>query len=213
VGLYYQDFTANPIQCALITSISDFNNSGQKVWDTFEVTHSALNPTYGAVGLDYALGPSAIVSPGWTLLFDNTTDNSVGNTFVSTANLKARSILLRIRISGNNPAAKTDFTSFSARSNPSPVTQEYVLQRSFRILASDRKDELATEVFCKPDVVRVALEGMTNKWVTFREPNRTWTAFVVGAVDITPMVPSVRVSGGDDPDRKAYVIQLQMLGH
>lgn len=207
-GLYYEDLAKFAASGHLISSYADFNNSGQKIWDIFEGAYKPL-AAGEQVQLSYALDDAVAT----TTAFTDTVLNSTGKTITVTTNAKSRIACVHWFITpGTSSLTTPSVKSFSIRSNPSPVIQEYILTRYFRVLGGqDRKDSIAQPVFTNADTVRGQLEAMANRWVTFAEPNKTWTAFVVGVSDVSPMVNDVRVSGGDDPDRKAYVIQIQMI--
>jgi hypothetical protein len=207
VGFCYED-VANWVPSAqMLLSLVDYNNPGQKVWDLFKLEHSSL-PAGWEVKLD-AVGDGASAS---TFTLSNTTAATLSKEGYDVSN-NGYGSRLEIFLTVTPAAGNAEFyvQKVAARSNPTPATPEFILTRNFRLFEADQKDDQAQEVFGDPDVDKAALDAMINKWVTFYEPGKTWTAFVVSVSDITPMIPVLRTSGGDEPSRKGYVVQMQMV--
>lgn len=210
VGLSYEDLNAYRTGAWLVTSIADFNNSGQKIFDTFEVSHSALAASQG-VKLSYLFGgPQDVSYNSFTAVLNNSTTSSKGKSVTDTTNnVKGRQVFILVETYGPTSSTPT-LTHFSIRSNPTPVTQESVLTRYYRILDQDRKDEQAEEIFQNPDTVKNAIEALAYSWVALYEPGQTWTAYVTGVSDVTPQTAIHRASAGESL-RRGYVIQVQMV--
>jgi len=216
VGLCYESMTNYVSSGTLTTSFADFNTAGIKVWDTFEVSHAAL-----------LAGESVIVSATFTpesvsttTVLTSDTDGDKGTTTTDVSNvLKGRTFRENIKLTRGTDVTKTPVLySVSARANPAPEVVEFVLKRTFRILARDRKDDQAQPVFSDPDVKLNTVRGYIYDWVTFRERNMTWLAFVTSITEITPLLPEPRISGaivaGNNNDvagSAGYVVQLQMV--
>lgn len=209
IGLDYEKKI--PVRHAyLVASVADFNSASPKIWDTFEVGHSAL-PAGTAVTLDYYLGsPEDEAAVSFSNAVSSSELGSKGKTETIVSNLKGRQLTVRIGSDSDTDTESPEVYLSSVRSNPSPGTPEYVLTRYYRILDTDRKDDLAEEVFCDVDDVRDALGALVYSWVTLYESARTWTAYVTGIADVQPMTPIYQTSGGE-PQRRAAIVQVQMV--
>jgi hypothetical protein len=209
VGLHYEDITNYAVGGSITTSWADFNNAGKKLWDTFDMAHSPLRAAEQIAVLS-SFDPEGAAST--TVLSDNTV-GSTGATSTDTSNTqKGRVMQMTAYLTRGTDTTKTPILySLSARANPFPTVAEFVLTRTFRILPKDQKDEVAQVVTCDPNAVKVQLEAMANNWVTVIEPGKTWTAYVVSAMDVTPMLPHARTADGTDISNEGFIVQLQMI--
>jgi hypothetical protein len=210
VGLHYEDNSNLESFGEMILSVADFHNAGQKIWDTFEVTHSVLASSQSIV-LAYSLDPpvegTALVFT--TVLTSNTVGTSGKTTTVTDNSIKTRQLTLRIRSNGT-ASLSPEMHLITARANPAPGTQEYVLTRAFRILAIDRKDQYSQQIFQDPDAILTALYATANTWVTYQEANKTWASYVTGVQNVIPLLPIQRVSAGESV-REGYIVQIEMV--
>lgn len=210
-GLYYEDLANYVTVGSLTTSFADFNTAGSKIWDEFSVAHSPI-VVGQAVEVHVSLDPEGFTTYG--PLTSNTVGEKGRTVSDVTNNLRGRVMQETIYLrGGTDPTLTPILYSVSARSNPSPDQLEFVLTRTFRLLSIDQKDDLANVVYGNPDNDLAQLYDFLYTWVSFQEPNAVWTALVTNVMDVTPMIPEVRTSGGNDPARKARVVQIQMVAH
>jgi hypothetical protein len=208
-GLFYEDVGTFVTTAELVSSIADWHHAGHKVWDLFEVGHSALAASeivellYSTKHPDESAFTSALVSD---------TDGAEGKS-VQLTNVKARQLAVKVKSTGV-AAGGLEVYRFSIRANPTPdssAAQEFLLTRHFRIFAEDRKDEQAAEVVTpNPEMTRNALQDLAGTFQTFAEPGVNWTAYVQAVVDIMPSTPVHQTALGEDK-RKAFIVQIQMI--
>lgn len=206
-GLYYENTGTFVTSAELVTSMADWNNAGQKVADVFEVSHSALLAGE-VVRLQYATKHPDEAT--WTDAVVSDTDGAEGKTTILTTNVKGRKIAAKIVVTITGTTATPEVYAFSIRTNPAPTTPEFVLQRNFRILETDRKDEQAEQVFNAVETVRDFVHSKAQTQVIFEEAGKTWNAYVLSVVDVTPMTEIHRTTLGETA-RKGYVLQVQMI--
>lgn len=208
-GVYYEDKTKYKTTATLVPSAADFNNAGQKVWDLVEMTYRPL-PT-GAASVEMQTTLKHPDENSWTSLMTDTTDASEGKEGRLTSSNRSRIFGLKIVSTANaDQALAPEIIGFHVRGNPVPQTKEYRLSRYVRILARDRKDDLAAEVLQNPKTVKEAIEALAYTWVTLTEPDRTWSAYVESVAEIEPQQPITRVSEGETM-REAYVMELRLV--
>lgn len=212
--VYYENVGTYPALATdtnyLITSVADWNNAGQKIWDMFEVSHSALASSE-EVRIEYITQrPDLIGLVGTEVILSNTV-GAEGKVETLTTNVKSRQLTLKLRIKPNTARTSApEIYAFAVRSVPAPATKEYVLTRAFRILDKDRKDENAPEVRHEVDVTREALQDLVDTWITFSEAGQDWTALVTGVADVQPLAAKFQESTGEE-EAKGYVLRLQMI--
>lgn len=206
-GLFYEDVGTYVASAELVTSMADWNNAGQKIFDTFDVSHSALAAgevvklRYATKHPDEATFTDAVTSD---------TDGAEGKSTTLITNVKGRKLTVKLVVTVTDQSATPEVYAFSVRSNPAPTTLEYVLQRAFRILERDQKDDHAETVYNDVETLRDAIHACAQTWKTFEEPGKTWNAYVLSVSDITPMTEVHRTTSGET-QRKGYVLQVQMI--
>ena len=212
---YFEDVGTYPTyandQNYLICSVADFNNAGQKLWDMFEVSHTALAAEQ-EVNVEYATKhPDQLALGSYSAALTSNVDGEEGKIATLTTNVKSRQLSVKLRVKPNTARTSApEVYSVAVRSVPAPATNEYVLQRTYRILDRDRKDEQAEEVYHDVDVVREALQDLVNTWIDFDEAGQAWTALVTGVADVQPYGPIHQESTGEE-EAKGFVVRLQMI--
>jgi hypothetical protein len=214
-GFYFEDLTKYGAVGQFDSSIADWNNAGQKVWDYFELVLAEDLPAGTVAALDYNLSPFAGSYPPAITI--NTT--GVRSASARISSLKSRQLGVRIVTNADGAGAVAPtISNFSVRSNPAPVTPEYILTRYVRILPKDRKDERAETVYPgavdgaaggDPETFRKALRNLVYTWVTFYEPGDTWTARIIEVADVEPDAPVYDADGGEVTDR-AFIMRIVM---
>jgi hypothetical protein len=204
-GLYYEDLTTYYTPAILVTSLADWNNAGQKVWDQIELSHEAL-PAATSIAVDFTKQPQD--SNVWALATTSAVVNSE-SAIARLSNTKSQTFALRL----TSVAATTApvFKAFSVRSHPSPVSPEYDIRRYLRILAVDRKDDQAEMVMFDPRAVLRSLQDAIFNWVTFYESGFTWTAFVLDVATVEPEQPFYDSASGDAL-KDAFIVRIDMIG-
>ena len=204
VGVYAEDLSKYVSQATLVTSVADWNNAGDKVWDFVEVSHAAL-PAATSVHVDYATEvPTATTD--WKAALTSAVEGSDGAS-ARTSNLRARLFAVRLT-SYSNPGqtAYPETLSLGVRSNPSPSEPEYTLSRYIRLAAKDRKDSQAEEVNQDVPELRRRLLGLAFQWIKLYEPDDLVWIARVESIDDTPLV--LPESGGE----QFYVARLVFSG-
>jgi hypothetical protein len=208
-GLYYEDLTKYVTQAELISSIADWNNAGDKVWDTLEVGHKAL-PANTSVSLDY----TKVHPEGGGTWLAGLTSSGTGEESERLAISQVTSRIFAVRIRSNatsdGVSAPEDIT-FNVRSNPKPRENEFRLTRYVRLLATDGKDEFGETVRIDPVVVLKELQDHLYTWVYLYEPGFNWFCRVDEVSLLELLQPVVSEIAGQS-EREGFMVRLSLLG-
>lgn len=208
-GLYYEVLDSPVASATLVSSVADFNTSGTKTWDLFELFHDPLT-----------LGQSVLmeftrVDPdydAWETALDSAMLGASGAQ-ARVEDVRCRTLAVRLTSTAGilgEPITR----SYSVRSNPTPVSvaeTEWEMVRTVRVLHRDRKDSGGSGIIQDTRGVRSRLQDMAFRWVTLYEPGITWTAWVENVSETSPGDSRAAETAGT-PENEAYYIQLQMVG-
>jgi hypothetical protein len=205
-GLYFEDLNAWVPSASLVTSLADWNNAGDKVWDQVEVAHDPL-PAGASVGVEYTLLPQ--VAEDWNNAFLSNVAGSEGQS-ARLGNTTSR--IFALRISSNiSVSGRPVVQSYSVRSHPRPSRPEWDIVRTIRLVDVDQKDDQAEAVTQDPRERMEALRAAINTWITFYESGVTWTAFLTDVAKYEPAQPFYDTTGGET-FKDAFIVQLKMTG-
>ena len=208
-GLFYEDLSKYASTATLISSTADWGNAGEKAWDTINIAHKAL-PSGGSVAVQYAMSlpEGATWKDG---LLSTTTDSTYKEGRLS----KATSRHFCVKIVSTAPAGEATaptILSFGVRSNPAVSgNPEYTLTRYVRLLAIDRRNKQAPQIWQDVHAMREWLQGLAYEWVVVQEPGATWIARVSGVADVHPERPNFVATAGET-SRDYYVVSLSLRG-
>ena len=206
-GLYYEDLSAYVTSAVLVTSSADWNNAGQKVWDSIEISHDPLLALHAFV-MEYSIETFSNAMT-WSQAFTSDDDDSTSASG-SLATLKARQFALKIN-STVTAAATSNFLGYSVRSLPAPGVPEYQLTRYVRLIGRDRKDEDATVVYIDPQETLKYLQDSIYSVVNLYESGFAWTAWLEDVSTVEPNQPFYEITSGQ-PLKDVFVVRLQMTG-
>lgn len=218
--LWAEDPAKFELDATLITSIADWLNAGVKSWDLVDVIHSAL-PLGASVDLYYTTEHPE--KNQWTLIGTSDIQGETGASF--TVNVTSRYFALKI-VSHAGPGQTTapEIVGYSVRSNSSARTKQAVLQRTFRIFETDKKNAGVAgegeETYARtnpvggnpdPDYERSWLEAKAYDWVNYYEQDTHWYARI-------EQISSRRISGArykgtqGEPSENGWEVALIMVG-
>ena len=191
-----------------ITSIADWNNAGQKVWDRVEWATKPLPDGATVQGYYTTKHPD---QNDWTLFATQNTLNSESlNTTLSS--VQGRIFALKFVLNRSTATTTTpELLNYSARSYPKPSTTEWRLTRYVRIMDLDARDGGGEEIRQNPETVREWLLNKANEPVTWYEAGSTWSVLVKEIGDIEPGL-SVYSQTSGDTIRDVFVMRLVMEG-
>lgn len=173
-GITYENTSKYVATATLITSLADWHNAGQKTWNLIELTTDPL-VTGTSVAVYYTTKHQD--QNDWTLAGTHDTVGATSKRISLTA-VESPVFALKLVSTANGAAtAAPVILGFSVRSNPSAATNEYIVERSFRIKHKNRKHDRAPEhITPDPNAVVKSIEDLRNDWVTYIEQGFTYTA-------------------------------------
>jgi hypothetical protein len=207
-GVFNEDLTLQVAAATLETSVADWNNAGYKVWDRFEVAHTAL-PSGASIQIDYSNQHPD--DQQWVEVIDNTTPGSTG---IKTTDFDVKVRRLGLRIISSSTSDGTDastITGFTVRSAQAPDVTEWVLKRFVLIADSVMKQPTGVVQYLDPSAVLAQLEATAYSRVTWEEPDGGWDAFVQEISHIRPVLPEYEDAQGES-SKDVHVVALTMIG-
>ena len=201
-SVFYRNTTDPYDPAILVTSMADWSNKGDKVWDYIEIEHKPL-PANTSIAVYYTT--KEVKDGGWTLAGTSDTDGSEGKTFTLT-NVVGATLALKFEFTSSAPNYAV-LKGFAVRSNPKPSTPEWVLTRYVNLTLGLRKGK-AQGWNKEPRTVRRQLQDMLYENVTFYDEEGTWTGRLQQIQDVEPEGQPDAPDTSGKSDENSYVMAL-----
>jgi hypothetical protein len=172
-SIYYESDTLFGVNGELATSIADWNNAGDKIWDTVSFACFPL-PAGSSIAVAYTTGNPLTPGVTWTTAGTLSTTGGTGATYALGVTSKQLALRFHLVYSTAQTTAP-QLLNYSVRSYPYPA-REWTIQRHVRIFAEDLLNADADPIFNNtPRTVVQAIMAKLHSQVTFYEPGFTWT--------------------------------------
>lgn len=187
----------------IITSMADWSNKGEKVWDYIEIEHPPL-VSGSSIAVYYTTDD--VRRAVWTLAGTAvwTLAEPEGTRFTLTG-VTGRTLALKFVLTDGGSGAPS-LKGFSVRSNPKPSTPEWVLTRYVDLTLGLRKKGQGWNK--NPLTVRRQLQDMLYENVTFYDEEGTWTGRLQQIQDVEPEGQPDAPDTGGKSDENSYVMAL-----